>query len=80
MQVPLQCVGIQGYLRPGDVTPEMMKFRLDSLASLGLPMYITEFLWQGVTSQDQLDPMLKLWIPLWFSHPALKGMLMWNWW
>ena len=78
--MPLQCVGIQGYLRPGDVTPEMMKFRLDSLASLGLPMYITEFLWQGVTSQDQLDPMLKLWIPLWFSHPQLKGMLMWNWW
>ena len=86
MQAPLHCIGIQGYMHygnPGDegnrVTPEMMKFRLDRLYSLNLPMYITEFLWKNATN-DQMAGMFEQWMPLWFSHPGLKGMLIWNWW
>ena len=86
MQVPLHCIGIQAYLHegiPGDegnrVTPEMMKYRLDKLGSLNLSMYITEFLWKN-TTEAQMEPMFNQWVQLWFSHPKLKGMLLWKWW
>lgn len=44
LQVPVHCIGIQAYLWPNEVTFELMAYRLDMLGSLGLPLYITEFL------------------------------------
>lgn len=43
-QVPVHCIGLQAYLFPGEVSPELMAFRIDRLAELGLELYVTEFL------------------------------------
>lgn len=62
--------------------PLLMYWALDTIAGLGLPLELTEVTVPtfGDTPEDeqlQAD-MLKLWYSVWFSHPAVEGIVYWN--
>mmetsp|Transcript_15397 Transcript_15397/g.33374 ORF Transcript_15397/g.33374 Transcript_15397/m.33374 type:complete len:588 (-) Transcript_15397:1196-2959(-) len=86
---PVGCIGVQAHLSPGELGPGTMKYRMDQLATAGLPLYITEF--DMLTSWNNGDPVNAMgeeqqavefakYITLWFSHPAIKGIYLWGFW
>jgi GH35 family endo-1,4-beta-xylanase len=75
---PVHGVGIQGHIWHDDIAarPEALTERLDSVATLGLPIWITEF--------DSADPdedvnadRLEVVYRIAFAHPAVQGVLTW---
>ncbi|PJJ61049.1 endo-1,4-beta-xylanase [Hymenobacter chitinivorans] len=80
----IDVVGIQGHafstrgLPAADLTTN-----LNTLASAGLPLYITELDIDGVNAQNQLDDAVQLAeyqrvFPVFWLHPAVKGVTMWG--
>jgi GH35 family endo-1,4-beta-xylanase len=78
---PIDGVGIQGHIWSEDILahPEVVKQRLDKVATLGLPIWITEF--------DTADPdekinadRLELVYRTAYSHPAVEGIMAWIFW
>ena len=70
-------------LRP--VVPALIRERLDKLASLGLPIKITEFDigdWQlGMNDSENVQAQkYETFIRTAFSHPAVSGILLWGFW
>lgn len=55
---------------------------LDILSKLGKPIEITEVtvptLGDSVEDEDLQADLLKLWFSIWFSHPAVDGVIYWN--
>lgn len=39
----MHCLSLSAYLMPGEVAMPLMGFRLDQLATLGLPLYVAPF-------------------------------------
>jgi endo-1,4-beta-xylanase len=70
-------VGEQGHAfsTGGDVA--VMAESLDSLAELGLPLYITELDIDGPTDEVQLADFQRL-FPLFWEHPAVAGVTIWG--
>ncbi len=54
-----------------------IKANLDKLATLGLPIYISEFDIDEPIDSDQLAQ-YKIYFPIFWSHPAVKGMTLWG--
>ncbi|XP_064610905.1 uncharacterized protein LOC135475094 [Liolophura sinensis] len=78
--VPLHRLGVQShfnYEMPPD--PTMMKRRLDRLMDVGLPIWITEM---DFVTKDRFK--MADWYEtayrLYFSHPAVEGILIWGFW
>jgi GH35 family endo-1,4-beta-xylanase len=76
---PVQAIGAQCHFFSGDVSPFLLKARIESLAELGLPIWCTEF--------DVVDPYeasradkLEAFYRTAFSLPAVEGVLMWGFW
>jgi GH35 family endo-1,4-beta-xylanase len=78
---PIDGVGIQGHIWSEDILahPEVIQQRLDKVAALGLPIWISEF--------DAADPdekvnadKLELVYRTAYSHPAVEGIMMWIFW
>lgn len=78
---PIHGIGIQGHVWYEDILarPEVVKERLDRVAELGLPIWISEF--------DSADPderrnadILELVLRTAFSHPAVEGIMLWVFW
>jgi GH35 family endo-1,4-beta-xylanase len=78
---PIDAIGIQGHIWSEDILhhPEVLRRRLDTLATLGLPIWITEF--------DVADPdprvraeKLEAVYRTAFAHPAVQGIMMWVFW
>ncbi len=78
---PIHGIGIQGHIWHEDILshPEVLKERLDRVAELQLPIWITEF--------DSADPdegrnadILELVFRTAFSHPGVEGIMLWVFW
>jgi GH35 family endo-1,4-beta-xylanase len=78
---PIHGVGIQGHLWHEDIlaNPGVLKERLDKVAALELPIWITEF---DVADDDETScaDKLELVYRTAYSHPAVKGIMMWVFW
>ncbi|XP_071116079.1 uncharacterized protein [Haliotis cracherodii] len=76
--VPVGGIGIQSHLHhPIDLA--VVKARLDEVARAGLPIWITELTVEGVSEKDKpqmFDDLLRLY----FSHPAVQGVMLWGFW
>ena len=75
---PVGGIGAQGHFG-ATVDPFLTEVRLDSLAELGLPIWITEY--DSVNSDetaraDNLETLYRIA----FSKPAVDGILMWGFW
>jgi len=84
-KVPIMGVGVQCHFNARPVEPALIKERLDKIASLGLPIKVTELdfgTWdQGMTLSEkgQADAYEKF-IRSAFSHPAINGIVLWGFW
>ncbi|TGE28120.1 endo-1,4-beta-xylanase [Hymenobacter metallicola] len=80
----IDVVGIQGHAFSTRNTPAAsLTANLNTLASAGLPLYITELDIDGVNAQNQLDDQVQLAeyqrvFPVFWEHPAIKGVTMWG--
>lgn len=78
---PIHGVGIQGHLWREDIlaNPGVLKERLDKIAALELPIWISEF---DVADDDETScaDKLELVYRTAYSHPAVKGIIMWVFW
>jgi GH35 family endo-1,4-beta-xylanase len=75
---PVDAIGVQGHFG-ATVEPWLVESRLDSLAELGLPIWITEYDSEApdpVVRADNLEALYRVA----FSKPAVQGVLMWGFW
>ena len=70
-------VGEQGHAFSTTGDTAVMAESLDSLAELGLPLYITELDIDGPTDEVQLAQFQRL-FPLFWEHPAVAGVTIWG--
>lgn len=81
MGAPVDGVGIQGHVWYEDVlsNPGVIRERLDEVATLGLPIWITEF---DVADDDQTKnaDVLELVYRTCFEHPSVDGIVTWMPW
>jgi GH35 family endo-1,4-beta-xylanase len=87
---PIHCLGVQSHVTPS-LAPVDIRRRLDKMAVLGLPIYITEVSvysgWRAgqnvqvntLTEQQQADYLDVLVTEL-FLHPAVHGIMFWGFW
>ncbi len=75
---PVGGIGAQGHFG-ASVSPLHTEIRLDSLAELGLPLWITEY---DSVNPDELvrADNLEMLYRIAFSKPAVEGVLMWGFW
>lgn len=92
--VPLDGIGVQGHLHGGSFDPGALKHALDTLATLDLPIRVTEFNMPGqrsrfsrdrrrvMTAEDEEAKARALvqYYRVCFAHPAVHGILMWGFW
>lgn len=78
---PIDGVGIQGHVWYEDITnhPNLLKARLDRVAELGLPIWISEF---DVADADEISNADKLEVVYRtaYSHPSVEGIMAWVFW
>ncbi len=82
MGVPLSGIGVQGhggtYLSI-PLSASHIQETLDKLARFGLPIKITECLFDMDDERMQAEEMRKV-FPIYFAHPAIEAILMWGFW
>jgi GH35 family endo-1,4-beta-xylanase len=78
---PIGGIGVQGHFWKEDVLkhPEVIRKRLDMLATLGLPIWISEFDVADADPQVRADK-LEVAYRTAYSHPAVQGIVMWVFW
>jgi GH35 family endo-1,4-beta-xylanase len=78
---PIDGVGIQGHIWSEDILarPEVIRQRLDRVATLGLPIWISEFDVADADEKSNADK-LELVYRTAYSHPAVEGIMMWVFW
>jgi len=78
---PIDGVGIQGHLWSEDILahPQVVKERLDKVATLGLPIWISEFDTADPNEKVNADR-LELVYRTAYSHPAVEGIMAWVFW
>lgn len=78
---PIHGVGIQGHIWAEDILsrPHVIKERLDKVATLNLPIWISEFDVADDDEQSCADK-LELIYRTAYSHPAVEGIVMWVVW
>lgn len=78
---PIHGVGIQGHIWTEDILskPHVLKERLDKVATLNLPIWISEFDVADDDEQSCADK-LELVYRTAYSHPAVEGIVMWVVW
>ena len=84
-KVPVHGIGVQCHFNARPVVPGLVKERLDKLASLGLPIKVTELdcgTWENGmdVSEEEQAKRYELFIRSAFSHPAVEGILLWGFW
>jgi len=78
---PIYGVGIQGHIWSEDIlaNPSVLKERLDKVAGLGLPIWISEFDVADEDEQSNADKLECVYRTA-YSHPAVEGIMMWSFW
>jgi len=84
-KVPVHGIGVQCHFNLRPVVPGLIKERLDKLASLGLPIKVTEFDvgdWQvGMNDPEEVQAdKFETFIRSAFSHPSINGIVLWGFW
>lgn len=76
--IPLYGIGIQCHTGSHlDITS--LKYRLDKVAEVGLPIWITEFTVNEGNENRKADALENM-MTLFMSHPAVEGVLLWGFW
>jgi endo-1,4-beta-xylanase len=75
---PVDGIGAQGHFG-ATVNPAQVEARLDSLAELGLPIWISEYDSSNSVASVRADN-LEILYRIAFSKPAVEGILMWGFW
>lgn len=70
-------IGIQGHGFEWTASNATYLRNLDTLASTGLPIYISEFDLDGLTDLQQVHNYMNI-FPLLWEHPAVKGITLWG--
>lgn len=88
--IPVEGIGVQGHLHADTFDPVMLKTCLDSLATFGLPITITEFNMPGqrYRTEDPLTPdqerqkaeNIVNYYRICFANPQVAGILFWGFW
>lgn len=78
---PIGGIGIQGHIWKEDILgkPEVIKERLDKVAELKLPIWITEFDTADTNELSNADR-LELVYRTAYSHPGVEGIMTWVFW
>ncbi len=79
---PIDIIGIQAHFWPNDqeyLNLEIIKQRLDSLAELGLPIWITEFDYAHADEHVRANQ-LEGFYRLAYAHPAVEAIKVWGYW
>ncbi len=80
--VPIGGIGCQGHSATFLNVPmsaEHVQATLDKLARFGLPIKITECLFDVQDEHMQADELRKI-LPIYFAHPAVEAVLFWGFW
>jgi len=83
--IPVQAIGVQCHFQTRTVIPGLIKMRLDRLASLGLPLKVTEFDLGAMNGGLQISEaeqarQFAMFFRTVYSHPAISGIMMWGFW
>jgi endo-1,4-beta-xylanase len=84
-KVPFDGIGVQCHFGGKEIDPGLVRLRIDRLASLGLPLKVTEFDNERMdgtpafTPQQQAEQ-LAIFLRLAYGHPAIEGVLLWGFW
>lgn len=84
-KVPFDGIGIQCHFGGKEIDPGLVRLRIDRLASLGLPLKVTEFDNERMDGTPALTPeqqaeQFAIFLRLAYSHPAIEGVLIWGFW
>lgn len=71
-------IGVQGHAFNTIFDASIMKANLDSLATAGLPIYVTELDIDGPSDNEQLNEYKRI-FPTFWNHPAVEGITLWGW-
>lgn len=77
--VPIYGVGIQSHLKNIHFNISSLKNRLDMVAEAGLPIWITELTLSSHDEHQKATALADI-LTLYFSHPAVEGVLFWGFW
>ncbi len=73
----IDAIGFQGHGFSHNTTDATILRNIDTLASTGLPIYVTELDIDGLTDLQQVHGYMRL-FPLFWEHPAIKGITLWG--
>ncbi|AFN75321.1 xylanase [Melioribacter roseus P3M-2] len=74
----IDVIGVQGHAFSLNTAVSVIKKNLDSLASTGLKIQVTELDIDGMTDERQLQDYQRIFPVLW-EHPAVEGITLWGW-
>jgi endo-1,4-beta-xylanase len=74
----IDVIGVQGHAFSTNAPVVTMKRNLDSLATTGLPIQITELDIDGPSDGIQLQDYQRI-FPALYEHPYVKGITLWGW-
>ncbi|KAK3083789.1 hypothetical protein FSP39_003248 [Pinctada imbricata] len=77
--VPLHGIGVQGHFHNSNIDMTTLKYRLDKVAETGLPIWITELTIKEPDENKKASALENV-LTLFFSHPAVEGVLLWGFW
>ncbi|XP_022345335.2 anti-sigma-I factor RsgI6-like [Crassostrea virginica] len=77
--IPIYGLGIQGHFNSHNIDMDAVKYRLDKVAESGLKLWITELSLSDTDENRQAANLEKV-MTLFFSHPAVEGVLFWGFW
>ncbi|MGD2035210.1 MAG: endo-1,4-beta-xylanase [Bacteroidales bacterium] len=73
----INAIGFQAHGFSHNASNETILRNLDTLASTGLPLYVTELDIDGLTDRQQVHGYMNL-FPLFWKHPAIQGITLWG--
>ncbi len=73
----IDAIGFQAHGFSHDASNPTILRNIDTLASTGLPIYITELDIDGLTDLQQVNGYMRL-FPLFWEHPAIRGITLWG--
>ncbi|MDZ7723897.1 MAG: endo-1,4-beta-xylanase [candidate division KSB1 bacterium] len=71
-------IGVQGHAFSTNASTVIMKRNLDSLATTGLPVQVTELDIDGPSDAIQLSSYQRI-FPALYEHPGVEGITLWGW-
>ncbi|XP_076077291.1 anti-sigma-I factor RsgI6-like [Mytilus galloprovincialis] len=77
--IPIYGMGVQSHFKTSQIDMNVLKYRLDKISQSGLPIWITEL---SILESNDVDKASALddVMTLYFSHPAVEGVLLWGFW